>query len=209
MQNINPNMSQGKVELILGCMFASKTSSLIKRIEKCKSDNIKYAVIKHSSDNRYEAEDYIVSHDQVKCLVNFSVNKLEQIDPTLLIQYEYIFIEESHFFSDLVEFVEKWAALGKNIVCVALSGTFEREPWPQVARLISKADKTEILYAKCTICGNSASNSKRLVKSTAINLIGGAETYAARCRNCFYIDNDSGGGNDNNESKIQEENLSS
>jgi thymidine kinase len=37
----------------------------------------------------------------------------------------------------------------------------------------------------CTVCGATASRSQRLIPQATTVLVGGAESYEARCRSCF------------------------
>ena len=41
------------------------------------------------------------------------------------------------------------------------------------------------MHAVCTVCGGAASRSQRLVSVATTVLVGGVETYEARCRACF------------------------
>ena len=58
----------GKLHLIIGPMFAGKTSHLIENYNKCKLCNIDCIVINHGDDNRYDVN-LLSTHDQKKYIV--------------------------------------------------------------------------------------------------------------------------------------------
>ena len=55
---------RGKLETIVGAMFAGKTSELLKRILWAKHQNKKILVLKPSLDNRF-SEELIVTHNNL------------------------------------------------------------------------------------------------------------------------------------------------
>jgi len=60
-------------------------------------------------------------------------------------QYDIIGIDEGQFFPDLVELV----LLKKIVIVAALNADYKMEPFPNVSKLISKADKIKLLKAYC------------------------------------------------------------
>ena len=56
---------RGKLETIVGAMFAGKTSELLKRILWAKHQNKKIIVIKPIIDNRYD-DKKIITHNDLK-----------------------------------------------------------------------------------------------------------------------------------------------
>ena len=69
MNIINPMNSShpesGYLEIILGGMYAGKTSRLVEIYKQCTFCNISVAVINHSIDNRYD-EELLSTHDKIK-----------------------------------------------------------------------------------------------------------------------------------------------
>jgi thymidine kinase len=51
--------------------------------------------------------------------------------------------------------------------------------------LMAIAEEVTKVRAVCTVCGSPASRSQRLVEETATLVVGGTESYEARCRSCF------------------------
>ena len=67
--NISNNMispyQNGYLEIILGPMYASKTTRLVEIYNQCKFCDIPVAVINHDIDNRYD-EELLSTHDKIK-----------------------------------------------------------------------------------------------------------------------------------------------
>ena len=61
----NPLSRTGEIHLILGPMFAGKTTALLKRVAQEEAKGLAVALVKSSKDGRY-SEDEIVSHDGTK-----------------------------------------------------------------------------------------------------------------------------------------------
>ena len=107
-----PN-NMGYLEIILGPMFSSKTSTLLEIYKKCKFCNISVSIINHSIDQRYH-DTMLSTHDKIMapCI---QANKLSEIwlnsgfdnqtvdndSYTLLQNSDVILINEGQFFSDL------------------------------------------------------------------------------------------------------------
>ena len=179
----------GKLTILVGPMYSKKTTNLLLYLEDYEMAKKNCTVIKYKKDKRYaKAEtENIISHNKTIRPVNFSVDKLSDIPAMSLVTTDVILIDEGQFFTDIVEFCDQWASLGKDVVVAALSGTFEREPFSNMTRLYSKADKVISLHAVCSICFEKACFTKRLSTSNEQVLIGGTELYAARCRKCFKL----------------------
>jgi len=77
------------------------------------------------------------------------------------------------------------ANLGKSVYISALSGSFKMEPFPNISRLISKADKIIHLKSVCEYCGAKASFTLRTTNDSDDLVVGGAEMYKPACRKCF------------------------
>ena len=58
------------------------------------------------------------------------------------------------------------------------------EPFPVIARIITKADKIKFLKAYCFNCHKDAKFSLRIVQSNETVLIGAGEAYKPACREC-------------------------
>ena len=168
----------------MGCMFAQKTTELLRQIRRFQSIGYKVLVVNYEADIRY-GRDCIASHDVDKhpavCVA--SLQQLE--DSVVLSDYDVIVIDEGQFFPDLFEKVSGWAdnAPYHLIVC-GLDGDSERRPFGDMLRLVPHAEKVERLTAYCAICrdGTIAHFSKRFQQIDSQVAIGAGDMYKPVCR---------------------------
>lgn len=177
----------GHLTLLIGCMFAQKTTELLRRVRRYKSIGYKVLVVNYIGDTRY-GEECIASHDkEVEKAV--CVDKLKSIDTMVRSgEYNVIAIDEGQFFTDLYEYITDWSDnLPVHIVISGLDGNSERQPFGDMLRLIPYAEEVERLNAFCSECkdGTVATYSKYfgvVGKDENGVAIGGAEAYRPVCR---------------------------
>ena len=168
-------------------MFSCKTTTLLGWERKAIIAKKKVCIIKHSWDTRY-SNDNVISHDGMisNSKYIYNVDKLSKIDNDILVnKFDVVLIDEGQFFVDLIEYCDKWTSMNISIVISALSGDYKKEPFEVISRMISKVDTIIPLKSICTICGDDASFTKRLVYSSEQTLVGGNKEYEPRCNNCF------------------------
>ena len=144
----------GYISLIIGCMFAQKTTELLRRVRRYKSIGYKVLIINYIGDTRYGVE-CVASHDKdVEKAV--CIRLLQEIDSLVRSnEYKVIAIDEGQFFVDLHEYVTRWAdELDIHIVISGLDGTSDRKPFGDMLRLIPFAEEVERLSAFCSVCRN-------------------------------------------------------
>ena len=169
-------------------MFSGKTTELMRRIRRYTHAKKRCQVIKYSKDTRYDA-DLASTHDLQKCEA-IGCAQLSELDESLLQNVDVIGVDEGQFFgADIVEFADRYASRGKVVIVAALDATFERRPFGNILELIPYAEQVMKLNAVCMICHREASFSKRIGSETAVEVIGGAEKYAATCRSCYFAPN--------------------
>jgi thymidine kinase len=178
------------LEIILGGMYAGKTSRLVEIYKQCKFCNISVAVINHSIDTRYDDE-LLSTHDKIKipCIKTDTLLKLlsDNLSNTNNIySSEVILINEGQFFSDLEEFVILLLSKGKKIYVCGLDGDFERKKFGQILDLIPLCDKVTKLTSLCSICKNGTPGifSKRITEETQQTVVG-SDNYIPVCRKCY------------------------
>ncbi|KAL0225544.1 hypothetical protein RCL1_003456 [Eukaryota sp. TZLM3-RCL] len=178
----HPLGGNGRLVLYVGPMFAGKTTSMINHCRKMKASGRKTVVIKFAADTRYSSSDTLVTHDgdSIKAV---AVSRLSDA-ANYISDAEVIGIDEGQFYED-VDLASEWASSGKIVLVSGLSGTFQRKAFSGFMDLVGKSDEVYLLHSRCK-CGFSAPYSKRLVQSSALQLIGGAESYAPVCRSCYY-----------------------
>jgi thymidine kinase len=173
----------GRLTVLIGCMFAQKTTELLRRIRRYKSIGYNVVTINYGLDQRY-GTDCIASHDKEKEAA-ISVCTLSEVDSIVCSgEYDVIVIDEGQFYKDLHEYVTRWAdEEAIHIVVAGLSGSFEREPLGDMLRLIPHAEEVEHLTALCAVCcdGTPAPFTKRITEQTQQILIG-AKEYMPVCR---------------------------
>lgn len=176
----------GRLSVIIGCMFSQKTTELMRRIRRYQSISYKVLVINFIADIRY-GERCIASHnnDIEKALCVGTMKSLDELVRSN--QYQVVAIDEGQFFPDLHEHVTKWAdELPIEIVVAGLDGTFTRDSFGDMLRLIPHAEEVSRLSAYCSQCkdGTVAVYSKCILKETPDEVIqiGGADSYQPVCR---------------------------
>ena len=179
---MNSEQNEGIIYLIIGPMFSGKSTRLIESIRKYTYKAKKTIMIKFHADKRYSNKSEIVTHDLIKYDSIECQNLSDYFEQ--LKNYDVIGIDEGQFFNDLVEICEKLALLKKIVIVAALNADFRMEPFPVIAKLISKADKVKLMKAYCFNCHNDAKFSLRIVESNETVLIGAGEAYKPACRDC-------------------------
>ena len=177
----------GKIKLIIGPMFSGKSTMLTDTVRKFVYKGMKTVLVNFAADKRYDKEGKIVTHEQVK----YNALSCYQLQDnfTELMKYDVIGIDEGQFFPDLVEVSETLCRNGKIVVVSALSGNFKMEPFDNVSKLISKADKIKLLKAYCYFCHKRAGFSLRTVRNDKEILIGASDMYRPVCKACYYKNN--------------------
>ena len=176
------SQNRGKINLILGCMFSGKTSTLISRYNRYTIGGKKCIMVKYKHDTRYDKKK-IVTHDHIK-VDAIVCEYLFQIDD-MVKNYDVICIDEIQFYKDAPIFCDKWANQGKIVEVCGLNGTFERKPFVVINKLLPKVEDITFLTAVCRETGNNAHYSKRLIDNDNEQVIGGAEIYSAADRHTF------------------------
>lgn len=183
---MSSNSSCGYLELIIGPMYASKTSRLVELYKLCQFCNMSVSVINHAIDNRYDDE-LMSTHDMIKipCIKSNSLQKLWSEDKRIHTS-DVILINEGQFFEDLFEVVNEMIDCGKKVYVCGLDGDFERKKFGQILDLIPLCDKVSKLTSLCSICkdGTPGIFSMRLTSEKEQTLVG-SDNYIPVCRKCY------------------------
>ncbi|KAH7533457.1 thymidine kinase a [Ziziphus jujuba] len=177
--------TSGEVHLILGPMFAGKTTSLLRRIKSESNNGRSVAVIKSSKDNRY-AVDSIVTHDGAKfpCWALPDLSSFRQkFGEEAYGKLDVIGIDEAQFFEDLYDFCCKAADQdGKTVIVAGLDGDYLRRSFGSVLDVVPLADTVTKLTARCELCGKRAFFTLRKTEDKQTELIAGSDVYMPVCR---------------------------
>jgi thymidine kinase len=190
------------IVMITGPMFAGKTTTLQMYAQLAEQRNENVLRIAYIGDNRYSVDNVMVTHDKILVRVDYKVGSLSEIPSGIVNASDRIFIDEGQFYGDIVEFCDAWTAQGKCIYVACLNGTYHREPFPAIARLMSRTSRVEVLSAKCDCGQDVALFTAKKIKRDEIKLdpigkdirtndklnveIGGTETYYPCCCQCWY-----------------------
>lgn len=173
------------LDIIIGPMFAGKSTELIKRIRRLDVLNKKYISIKPMIDTRY-SEGEIVSHNNEK----ITCECFEEIDDLISNEsfdnIDTVFIEEAQFFPDLktgVLRILEEEGMQCNVVIVGLDGDSNRNKFGEILDLIPYCDTCVKIPALCKRCndGTLAIFSHRNNNSNK-QIDVGVDNYEALCR---------------------------
>ena len=171
----------GRIELIIGPVFAGKTTELQRRYTKYKITNKSCVYIKHSN----------IAHSTLSGCI--SSDRLENVDVEVGMA-DIVCIDKGHFFPDLVKYCDKWADKGMIVIVAALSGIGKQDPFQEVAKLIPRSERIDTLTAVCMRCRSAEAS---FTKSTTFGIpltldgeddevcVGGSQIYEAVCRGCM------------------------
>jgi len=182
----------GWVEVICGSMFSGKTEEMIRRVRRAQIAKQKVQVFKPAIDTRYAIEQVKshngLGHDAIPAATLAEI--LANIEPDTTV----IGIDEIQFFDmDVIQMVRQLADRGVRVIAAGLDMDFRGEPFGPMPQLMSEAEHVDKLHAICVVCGADASRTQRLINGRTalyddpIILVGGSESYEARCRHCHEV----------------------
>ena len=178
----------GHLTLLMGCMFAQKTTELLRRIRRYKSIGYSVLVVNYAGDTRY-GTNKIASHDAESYEAR-GASTLEEVRADVESgKFQVLVVDEGQFFNDLYSLVTEWSdKLPIHIIVAGLDGDSERRPFGDILRLIPYAEEVERLSAFCAICKNGTAGlfSKYVAGKKGGQVeIGGADRYLPACRKHF------------------------
>ncbi len=184
--------SGGWIEIVCGSMFSGKTEELIRRIRRAKIAKQKLQVFKPALDNRYHAEQ-VASHNGLEweaIPVGNAREILERLEPDTSV----VAVDEVQFFDwEISEVCNELARRGLRVILAGLDMDFRGEPFGPLPLLMAEAEEVTKLQAICVVCGAPASRTQRLIDhqpaayDEPVILVGGSESYEARCRHCHQV----------------------
>lgn len=173
----------GQLEVICGCMFAGKTTELIRRLAEAQAAGQVVLPIKHASDDRYDVTQLMTHARQ-----GFACRTASDPDEILSVTANaaVVGIDEAHFFGrGLTAVCQTLRQQGKRVIVVGLDNDAWGRPFPPLPALKEAADQVTVLTTPCQTCGRPARFSQRLVPVTDPTMVGGLGEYSPRCREHF------------------------
>ena len=185
--------SGGWIELVCGSMFSGKTEELLRRVRRAEIARKELLVFKPLIDRRFGL-DRIASHDGIARNDAIVVEEAQEILEHVVAGTEVIAIDEIQFFDASIAGVcSVLANQGRRVIAAGLDQDFRGEPFGPMPLLLALAEHVDKLHAICVVCGASASRTQRLIDGKParfddpIILVGGSESYEARCRRCHDV----------------------
>jgi thymidine kinase len=185
--------SGGWIELVCGSMFSGKTEELLRRVRRAEIARKKVQLFKPTIDNRYGLV-RVASHDGIAREDAIVVCDAEDVLRRLEVETEVVAVDEVQFFDDTIADVcDHLADRGLRVIVAGLDQDFRGEPFGPMPLLLARAERVDKLHAICVACGASASRTQRLIDGRParyddpVILVGGSESYEARCRNCHEV----------------------
>jgi len=183
----------GWIELVCGSMFSGKTEELLRRIRRAEIARKRMKIFKPQIDARYGLQ-RVASHDGVAREDVIVVPDAAAIMAHLNADTEVVAIDEVQFFDwAIADICTKLANGGQRVIAAGLDQDFRGEPFGPMPLLMALAERVDKLQAICVCCGQPASRTQRLIDGRParyddpIILVGGSESYEARCRQCHDV----------------------
>jgi thymidine kinase len=183
----------GWIEVISGVMFAGKSEELIRRVRRSVIARKKVQVFKSHLDNRYGGIFTISSHDGTIVEaepVSTSLEIMERVRPDT----EVVAVDEAQFLDGgIVKVANALAGRGVRVVLAGTDSDFRGEGFGAMPALMAAAEIVDKLYAICVVCGGPATRNQRLINGkpapyeSPTIMVGGRESYEARCRHCHQV----------------------
>jgi thymidine kinase len=183
------------LELIIGPMFAGKSSTVLQRIRRANVIGRKVFIVTSNLDIRYDAKGSSIKTHDAEGITAMGVGVNDLKDIFLLAgfhQSHTVIFEEAQFFNGLYDTVQLIVeTYGKDVIVVGLDGDSDRKPFGDIIKLIPLANKVTKLAALCKRCDNGADGifTALIVASKKEQIcVGGADTYLPMCRR-HYLEN--------------------
>lgn len=183
----------GWIEVIAGVMFSGKSEELIRRVRRAIIARRKVQVFKSHLDARYTGLYSVSTHDGREIEAT-PVDSAAEIFRLVKPDTELVAIDEAQFLDgELVTVASALAARGVRVILAGTETDFRGEPFGPMGQLLAIAESVDKLQAICVICGDLATRNQRLVDGKPARydsptiLVGGRETYEARCRHCHRV----------------------
>ena len=188
-------LENGYLKIILGSMFAGKTSELIKEYNKHTACNFKCCIINHTVDNRYDTDNSKMATHNNKIVECKSCSKLSELfgdnyQDDIVDKYDVFLINEGQFFEDLYNCVDIIVnKKRKKVYVCGLDGDYKRKKFGSILDIIPLCDDVVKLKGICKECFFKESIfTHRLTEEKEQTLIS-SNKYNSLCRKCYNKQN--------------------
>jgi thymidine kinase len=173
-------------------MFSGKSEEVIRRVRRAVIAGRAVQVFKPHLDDRYGL-DRITTHDGVSVEAE-PADSPGEIMQRIRPETEVVAIDEAQFLDPgIVEVCTALAGRGVRVIVAGTETDFRGEPFGAMPHLLAVAELVDKLHAICVRCGDPACRNQRLIDGRPARydsptiMVGGSETYEARCRHCHEI----------------------
>ncbi|MBA3346079.1 MAG: thymidine kinase [Gemmatimonadales bacterium] len=190
---MNYGMRPGWIEVVSGVMFSGKSEELIRRVRRAIIARHRAQVFKSHLDSRYTGLYSVSSHDGTEIEAS-PVDSAAEIFRLVHPEAELVAIDEAQFLDpDIVPVCTTLAGRGVRVVLAGTDTDFRGEPFGSMGALMAVAEMVTKLQAICVACGDPACRNQRLLNGKPARydsptiMVGGRESYEARCRHCHKV----------------------
>ena len=183
----------GWIEVVSGVMFAGKSEELIRRVRRAIIARRRVQVFKSHLDARYTGLYSVSSHDGTE-LDASPVDSAAEIFRLVRPESQLVAIDEAQFLDpDIVPVATTLAQRGVRVILAGTDTDFRGEPFGAMGELMAIAELVDKLQAICVVCGDPACRNQRLLNGKPARwesptiMVGGRESYEARCRHCHQV----------------------
>ena len=183
----------GWIEVISGVMFSGKSEELIRRLRRAIIARKSVQVFKSHLDDRYTGLHSVTTHDGITTEA-IPVDSSGEIMRRTLPGMDVVAIDEAQFLdAGIANVVTALADRGTRVILAGTDTDFRGEPFGAMPQLLAVAEIVDKLHAICVVCGDPACRNQRLVDGkpavydSPTILVGGSESYEARCRHCHEV----------------------
>ena len=183
-----PPQRGGWLEVICGPMFSGKSEEMIRRLRRAEIAGQRVVIFKPQIDDRDDTTD-VVSHAgaRMRAVPVTSVAEIAAHSQS----FDVVGIDEAQFLGEgVVSLARGLADDGTRVIVAGRVQAFRRLPFGPMPELLAYAEFVDKLQAVCHRCGGPATTTQRLVDgrpapySGETVVVGAAEQYEARCRDC-------------------------
>jgi thymidine kinase len=183
----------GSIEVIAGVMFAGKSEELIRRVRRAVIARRSVQVFTSHLDRRYTGLYSVSSHDGTE-LDASPVASAAEVFRLTRPGTHLVAVDEAQFLDPgIVGVATALAAQGVRVILAGTDTDFRGEPFGSMGALMAVAESVDKLRAICVVCGDLACRNQRLVDGKPAQweaptiMVGGRESYEARCRRCHEV----------------------
>jgi thymidine kinase len=179
------------LELLIGPMFAGKSSAIQSIVRRHQSMGWRVFVVTNAMDTRYSDTPAVTSHDRHSIPAVAVSRLMPLLESSDYSNSRLVVIEEAQFFPDLIPFVRRVVDTdGKNCVVVGLDGDAERRPFGSVLELVPLCDRVTKLTAMCKQCADgtpalftfAAAADAVAANEAGVPCVGSDDRYVPLCR---------------------------